>query len=300
MNQSPICLFAYNRPAEFEQTVEALKQNYLASESELFVFLDGPKDEFNVVNTRAVEEIANSICGFKSVVVYKSETNKGLANSIIEGITKIFELHETVIVLEDDLITSPNFLDFLNQGLVHFKDNEKIFSISGWSLDLPALKHSNHDYYCHYRLSSWGWGIWKDRWKKIQWEKSYFETFKKDSSLRRNFGKISADMPQMLLDYLNSTNNSWAIRACYRQFELGMYTIAPTRTKVNNIGFGSKATHTKNKNRFDQKLDSTLQRTFEFRPFLAASPKTIDQFRFKYSLAARLIAKIRDTFSIKS
>jgi hypothetical protein len=292
-NLAPICLFAFNRPQELAKTIESLKKNYLAQQSQLFVFIDGPRTALDLPKVQEVHAIVEGITGFKSIYIHSAEGNQGLASSIISGVTKVLETNDTVIVLEDDLVTSPNFLDFVNQGLQFYKGNNRVFSISGWSLNLSALKNWEEDFYAHLRMSSWGWGIWKDRWEKIKWDKSYHAKFQQDKSVQRKFGQISSDMPQMLLNYLKGKNSSWAIRACYAQFELDLYSIAHSKTKVNNIGFGGNATHTKTRNRFDQKIDDSQRRVFTFHDHLRISESISKQYRLKYSVFVRAYSKIK-------
>jgi hypothetical protein len=290
---APICLFAFNRPQELAKTIEALQKNYLAQQSQLFVFVDGPRTALDLPMVQEVHSIVKGITGFKSISIHSAEVNKGLASSVISGVNSVLEMNDSVIVLEDDLVTSPNFLDFINQGLQFYKNNSRVFSISGWSLNLSALKNWEEDFYAHRRMSSWGWGMWKDRWERINWDKSYYAKFQHNKSVQRNFGQISSDMPQMLLNYLNGKNSSWAIRACFAQFELDMYTMAPSKTKVNNIGFGGNATHTKTRNRFDQKIDVSQRRVFTFHNHLRVSESIARQYRLKYSIFVRAYSKIK-------
>jgi GR25 family glycosyltransferase involved in LPS biosynthesis len=294
---APICLFAFNRPKELAKTIEALQKNYFAQQSQLFVFIDGPRTTLDLPMVQEVQSIVKGITGFKSIYIHSSEVNKGLASSIISGVNSVLENNDSVIVLEDDLVTSPNFLDFINQGLKFYKSDSRVFSVSGWSLNLAALKNWEEEFYAHRRMSSWGWGMWKDRWEKINWDKSYYAKFQQDKSVQRKFGEISPDMPQMLLNYLKGKNSSWAIRACYAQFELDMYTIAPSKTKVNNIGFGGNATHTKTRNRFDQPIDISDLRKFDFRADFPVSNRIIRQYRNKYSVISRVLSKVMNLVS---
>ena len=117
MTLAPIVIFVYNRPNHTRQTVEALRKNELANESELFIYADAPKNENAVVKVNEVREYIKSVDGFKKVTIIHREKNWGLANSIIDGVTKIVNEYGKIIVLEDDLITSPNFLSFTNQAL---------------------------------------------------------------------------------------------------------------------------------------------------------------------------------------
>ncbi|MFM2369706.1 MAG: hypothetical protein RL619_2016 [Bacteroidota bacterium] len=289
---APICLFTYNRLAETKKSIEALQQNYLANQSDLYIFSDGPKSQDGTLKVEQVRAYLKTVDGFKSVTIFESNINKGLANSIIDGVTTILESNESVIVLEDDLISSPNFLDFMNQSLNYYKDHNKIFSITGWSMDLKSLNDIQSEFYLCYRMASWSWGIWKDRWEKIQWDKEYFKSFKISFKKQYLFRKGGSDLPGMLKDYLKGKNNSWAIRACYHQFENDLLTLAPKRSKINNIGFGENATHTKLVNRFDQQLDNSLLRSFNFNNDINVNAEIVSEFKNKFSLFNRIKSKL--------
>ena len=119
--------------------------------------------------------------------IYESPYNKGLACSIIDGVTKIVNDYEKIIVLEDDLITTPNFLNFMNQALHFYITDATIFSISGYTLNLPSLPSYSKDFYLGYRGSSWGWGTWKDRWDEVDWEIKDYDKFKIDPLAQLRF-----------------------------------------------------------------------------------------------------------------
>ncbi len=129
MSLSPIVLFVYNRPWHTQKTIEALQKNELASESELFIYSDAAKNETAI---HAVEKVRNYIkktTGFKKITIIERDKNWGLANSIIDGVTTIVNQYEKIIVLEDDLLTSPYFLRFMNEALTFFKENSKLKNI---------------------------------------------------------------------------------------------------------------------------------------------------------------------------
>ncbi len=167
MNCSPICLFTYNRLSETKETVEALKDNLLASESDLLVFSDGWKNELAKNDVLSVRKFISSINGFKSVKVIESGVNKGLARSIIEGVTQLINEYGSVIVMEDDLITSPNFLSYMNQSLNFYRNNSKVWSVSGFSFPINYPENYGFDNSFGVRASSWGWATWKDRWERL-------------------------------------------------------------------------------------------------------------------------------------
>jgi GT2 family glycosyltransferase len=96
---APICLFTYNRLAETELTVMALKNNYLAEYSDLIIFSDSAKSEEQVQSVLEIRRFIKEITGFKTVQIIESKVNKGLANSIISGVNQIFKEYEKVIVI---------------------------------------------------------------------------------------------------------------------------------------------------------------------------------------------------------
>jgi len=232
MNFSPIILFVYNRPWHTEQTVEALKKNELASESDLFIFSDGPKVG-NDENVRKVREYIKKVDGFKSVTVVENEKNLGLVESIIQGVSETIDKYGKVIVLEDDLITSKFFLKFMNEALNIYAKKENIYSVSGYMFPIKTEKTES---FLMPFISTWGWGTWKEQWKyfKKDLNPSEIEEQFKSDSIKKRFNLSDYDYFWMLK---NKLNTSWGIRWYYSVFIRGGLNVFPTKTLVTNIGF---------------------------------------------------------------
>lgn len=295
---APIVLFTYNRLNETIRTVQALQKNFLAPESELFVFSDGAKDNNGRKKVQEVRDYLHTIKGFENINIKESIENKGLANSIIEGVTEVIDKYEKVIVLEDDLITSPNFLDFMNQALEFYNKSPQIISISGYTMNLPSLNNYDNDYYVGFRACSWGWGTWKNKWQNIDWDVSDYEEFKSDYKQQYRFFKVGSDMPGMLKNQIQGKIDSWAIRWCYHQFKLKQITIYAAKSKVHSIGFSSEATHTHGANKFNTPLDKSIKTKFEFHEVLKENKKIIKEFKAKFSISQRAIDKLRKILKI--
>jgi len=293
---APICLFTYSRLKETRKTIQALQENYLSSKSDLIIFSDGSLNSNDKTQVLKVRNYIHTIGGFNSVEVIESDHNKGLADSIISGVSKIISKYGKVIVLEDDLVTSANFLDFMNQALDYYQDSDQIFSISGYTMDLPSLEDYPKDYYLGYRASSWGWGTWKEEWEGVDWEVTDYTSFKLDIPRQMQFMRGGSDMPQMLWKQMNGKIDSWAIRWCYDQFKRNMFTVFPSTSKVLSIGFGEDATNTKNSNRFDTPLDSGEQRKFKFESAPKIDKVLVEEFRDKFSIKNRLSKKMKSLF----
>ncbi len=293
MNElAPIVLFVYNRPLETKRAILSLSSNYLAKESELFVFSDAAKNPKARERVDEVREYLKTVDGFRKVHITESEKNKGLAKSVISGVSKVLENYEKVIVLEDDLVTSKNFLDFMNQALNFYSDNKNVISISGYTLDLPSLKETDKDYYVCLRASSWGWGMWSDKWNAIDWTLSDYRQFSGNLKERKEFAAISSDLPRMLRNQKNGKIDSWAIRLTFHQFRNRMISIFPTSSKLVSIGMSKDATHTVGVTKFDTKLDTSNRREFSFDDSPERNDKLLKDFKRFFSVRQRMWDKI--------
>ena len=284
---APICLFTYNRLNETIKTIEALQNNFLALDSDLYIYSDGGKTEKDKEKVQNVRNYLHSISGFKSVVILESPMNRGLANSVISGVSEMLKLNETLIVLEDDLVTSPNFLDFLNNALTFYEQDNAIFSISGYTLNLRSLP-GEKDYYFGYRASSWGWGIWRDRWMLIDWDIKEYDDFVQNKNFVKEFKRGGSDLPRMLKNQNNGLIDSWAIRFCFHQFSYNLMTVFPTKSKLISIGFTNEATNTIGSKRFQTPIDKEIKRNFIFERFKNIDRIIADEFAAKFSLKSRI------------
>ncbi len=163
---APIVLFVYNRPHHTAETIAALQANDLSLHSDLIVFSDGPKKPEHAKNVQAVRNLLDNITGFKSVEIRASEQNNGLAKAITEGVTEIINQYGKVVVLEDDIVVAPAFLNYMNDALDYYQDNHKVWHVSGWNY--PIELETEKDVYFYRLMQCWGWATWADRW-------AYFE-----------------------------------------------------------------------------------------------------------------------------
>ncbi|HLU85044.1 MAG TPA: hypothetical protein VKZ45_06200 [Vicingaceae bacterium] len=291
MTLAPIILFTYKRLDTLQLTVDALKKNYLAKDSDLIIFSDAAKTSKDQVAVNNVRTYLKSINGFKSITINEAKNNKGLANSIIDGVSLVLQQHESVIVLEDDLVSSPNFLNYMNEALSFYKNNTKIFSIAGFSI--PIITHQEFDVYFTNRANSTGWATWRNRWEQIDWEVSDYDTFKNSSQQKKAFNKMGSDMASMLHKQMTGKLDSWAIRWCYHQFKNNLFSVHPIVSKIDNVGFTPDASNTTEKfNRFKTNLDQGNQTTFKFTNEVQLDSRLIKQFVKPFTITSRIKYKI--------
>jgi hypothetical protein len=288
---APICLFTYNRLVETKQTIEALKLNFMASSSDLFIFSDGPKIANSKPKVEEVRQYLRSIDGFRSIEIFESNINKGLANSIIEGVTMIVKKYGKVIVLEDDLVSSPNFLSFMNQSLDFYYNDKRIQSINGYSLLLPSL---NKDVYFQIRPFPWGWATWSDRWEKEIFDKQKLKFLvKSDRLILKEFKKVCGDdISEMLLDSLENRNDSWYVRWTFDHFRRKNYSVFPNESYIQNIGHNLHSTHCKGINTYVSKfVDGKINH--QLLKFYVPDKNTVNEFLKYFSLSYKLKFRIK-------
>jgi hypothetical protein len=261
MNLAPIIMFCYNRPEHTKRAIEELRKNELANESVLHIFLDGPKNNKDEEKIEQIEQIITKISGFKEYHIYKSNHNKGLANSVINGVTKIINKYGKAIVLEDDIITSKKFIRFMNEALDFYSDNKKIYSISGYALPIEIPQNYKKSIYLSNRAFSWGWATWNDRWNSIDWDSQNYHIFENRMVIDK-FKRGGDDLPHMLKMQLNGEIDSWAIRWNYNQSKFSQYTIVPIKSLAQNIGNDGSGIHCGESNKYNVVIDENYEWLF--------------------------------------
>jgi hypothetical protein len=290
---APVILFTYNRPKHTINVLEALNKNNLAKDTILYIFQDGPKkgEDFDKINETI--DIIKSKNWCKEYILEINKNNKGLANSIIEGVTKVIEKHNKVIVLEDDLITSPFFLDYMNDALNFYENNEKVGSISGFNYpekNFKIEKSYNKNYFFSLRPHSWGWGTWKNKWIKSDWAINDFENF--DIEKIEDFNKGGSDLYNMLKNQKEGKIDSWAIRWAFTCFNNNWMTVYPVKSLVYNIGFDGSGTH--NSPNFMKSQEFVSKKIFyNFESEVKLNEKIVEDFKNIFEYQPRLIDKVK-------
>lgn len=288
---APVILFTYNRLSETKRTVEALSKNFLSSQTDLIIYSDGAKDEGSNHKIKQVREYLKSIKGFKSVEIIESTYNKGLADSIIYGVTEVLKSNDSVIVLEDDLVTTSNFLSFMNYSLNKFKTDLSIYAVNGYSPKLDVGE--NYTHYFHPRAFPWGWGTWKENWENINFDKKSIKNYLKNNSSKLiEFKKsIGEDSGKMLISSLKNKNNSWYIRWVFDNFLNQRVSFFPVTSKVQNIGFTLDATHCDGISVYESITDKELSTNFDFNNeyiLKYRDKRFLKYFSIKYKILFRL------------
>lgn len=249
---APVVLLVYNRPEHTRKTLQALSNNHLAAASKLYIYADGPKHNATEDDLNAIKQTRKVLkeqkwCG--DVVIVESEVNKGLAKSIVDGVTEIVEKFGTVIVLEDDIVTSSGFLQYMNDALNHYSKNEKVMHVSGYMY--PHDENLQDTFFYNVTLC-WGWATWKSSWTKYNNDATYLWKEISDRNLFYKLNKfggnyLSAQLGQNITGQLDT----WFIKWHASVLLNNGFTLFPKRSFVDNIGFDSSGVHNGSTNQFN-------------------------------------------------
>ena len=252
---APIALFVYNRLDHTRRTVDSLKKNTLAGVSELVIFSDAPKTEVHSEKVREVRQYIRQIEGFKSVSIIERDSNFGLARSIIDGVTRVVKKYGRIIVLEDDMVTSPYFLTYMNEALEKYADDERVVSIHGYVY--PVGQPLPEAFFLP-GADCWGWATWSRGWACFNSDGQFLLEELKRRKLISAFDYNEAyPFSKMLEGQIKGTNDSWAVRWSASAFLAGKLTLYPGRSLVHNIGNDNSGTHCGESADFNVNLSST-------------------------------------------
>jgi hypothetical protein len=237
---APVALFVHARVDHTIKVINALKSNELANSTELYIFSDGARtDEDEKIKVTSIRTLISNIEGFKKVEVVERQKNYGLKKNIVDGISYVLAKHENVIVLEDDIVTKPTFLIYMNTYLNKYKQCDDIWHISAWNIGVDG----DYDCFKSHFMSCWGWATWSDRWQKLELDPLVI--IKQMTINDRYKFNLNGSFPffSHIVANLIKKRNTWAIFWAATIFINGGKTITPTISEVRNIGMDGSGTY---------------------------------------------------------
>lgn len=256
---SPVVLFTFSRLEHTKKTIEALRDNTLSSKTELFIFCDKPKIDALpsvFIDNKNVVDYLLTVSGFKKVTVIIRDRNYGLAENIRNGVGDILKEFGKVIVLEDDIVTSPYFLTFMNQALDKYEQHKKVWHISGWNYPIEDNELKD-DVFFWRAMNCWGWATWADRWNK--YEKDSNKLIDSWDSKKIKKFNIDGTFDFWSQVEMNKTGkiNTWAIFWYATIFNHNGLCLNPKHTYVQNIGNDGSGEHCSSTNIYDSNFQTS-------------------------------------------
>jgi GT2 family glycosyltransferase len=254
---APIVLFVYNRPEHARRALASLAANRLAADSDLIVYADGARKPEHVPAVQQVKHVIHEAFGFRSIRLIEREKNLGLANSVMTGVSELCASHGRAIVIEDDLVVSPTFLEFLNAGLDRFQHDPDVLQISGYSY--PAHDQSTAETFFLPMISCWGWATWSRAWAKFDPTMSALNKLDADPAARRRFNIDDAyDYYGMACQQRQGKIDSWGVRWQLSLFANDGIVLYPRDSLVFNAGADSSGTHGAGQGTFQRELGAQI------------------------------------------
>jgi GR25 family glycosyltransferase involved in LPS biosynthesis len=304
MKLAPIVIFGYNRPSHLRRCLESLQQNALAKDSQLTIYLDGPKPGAsaetleNIAHTAAVARAAQW-CG--EVTVVQRPHNLGLAVSIEQGVTAACHAHGRVIVLEDDLVLAPHFLQFMNDALALYADEPQVMHISGY---IFPHKEKLPDTFFFNSATCWGWATWQRAWQHYNPDAQQLKDELHRSGLWSYFDlEDSTVYAPQLEGNISGKLHTWAVKWHASIILKRGLCLHPNASQTANTGLDSTGAHCQ---AFDAFRHARLNATpVDVRPLPliehAQARAMVKQFyknSWKPVLSARIKSKIRQVLGM--
>lgn len=286
---APVVLFVYSRLEHTKRTIEALKRNKLAADTELYVFCDAPNPkatEAQLAEIYATHAYLKSVKdGFKKINLEISEVHRGAGKAIIRGISVVLAKHGRCIILENDMEVEPLFLEYMNKGLEAYRNDKKIFGISSTSYKIPLPIWYRKDVFLLTRPESWGWGTWVDRWQDVDFEVKDFEELRRDKALQEAFNIGGNDLYIMLEDQMEGRSDTWDLQWAWHMYKKGGYFVYSRWCFQHNSGFDGSGAHCGTNNQIqDQFAPLYPKQSLEIEfPALQPNDIIIDRFKHYYN-----------------
>jgi len=263
MNLAPVVLFVYNRPDHTRSVLEALQQNELAGQTELYIYADGPKDPSNhklLAEVYAVRQVLREKKWTHSVHITELSQNLGLANNIMQGVSTVLAKHDRIIVLEDDICVTKGFLKFMNDALTLYERDESIMHISGYIYPYDKKIKITEDTLFLKINTCWGWATWRRAWEHFNPDTDFHLNLWKTKEQRKKFDiEGHACYYQQLEQNKQGIINSWAVKWYSSWLHAGGYSLLPKKSLVRNIGNDGTGIHSLKTDMFDMDLAASVE-----------------------------------------
>jgi hypothetical protein len=290
-----IAVFCYKRAAKLKASMEALLKNPECASMDVIFFCDGPKGEHDKKGVEDTRAYINSLTGFRNVYKHFREKNISTGPNFQKGLTHLYQNFEQFIVIEDDLVVSPNYITYMLQALEHYRKSSNVFCVTGFCFPLKK-KDYVFDTTIHNRFCSYGWASWAERVNKVTWDPNELYRMTKTSpDFKSRLNSEGWDLYRMLMKQLDGTISTWDIQMQVHVSENRMKVVYPVVSKATNIGFDQESTNTFGVDYLKTPLDDGSQRVFNFCPVDQVDLSLRKQLKKPYGLKALATRKMINT-----
>ena len=290
-----IGVFCYKRAGKLKTSMEALLQNPECSQMDVVFFCDGHKGEKDYQAVMETRAYIDSLTGFRKKYRHYRERNISTGPNFKQGITWLFENYDQFIVVEDDLVVTPNYISYLLQSLDFYRQEKSVFCITGFCFPIE-VKNYSYDTIIHRRFCSYGWGSWSDRVVNVKWDKDQLGDMMKNSpGFQERLNEQGLDLYRMVKKQISGAISTWDIQMQVHVSENKLKVVYPIISKGYNIGFDNESTNTFGIDYLKTTLDDGTKRLFNFCPADFIAPSLQSQLKKPYALPSLAYRKIVNT-----
>lgn len=294
-DKTVIAVFCYKRAAKLKTAMEALLKNPECRELDIIFFCDGARNEKDLPGVMATRDYINSLTGFKNVLKQFREKNLSTGPNFQQGLTYLCKHYEQFIVIEDDLVVTPNYLRYMLDALDFYRDEKSVFTISGFAFPMKKEDYP-FDTFIHERFCCYGWASWSNRVQHVIWDHNQLATIMKTSpQFKARLDKEGMDLYRILKKQLNGDISTWDIQMQVHVAENRLKVVYPVLSKAANIGFDNESTNTFGVDYLKTVTDPGEKRGFSFCNVATRNPSLVRQVRKPYSFPALATRKIINT-----
>jgi hypothetical protein len=289
-----IGVFCYKRAGKLKASMEALLQNPECATMDIVFFCDGHKGERDYEGVMETRAYIDSLTGFRNIYKHYRERNISTGPNFKQGITWLCENYDQFIVVEDDLVVTPNYIKYLLDALDFYKHDPSIFCVTGFAFPLQKGAYP-FDTIIHRRFCSYGWGAWSNRVAKVIWDKDELSGLMEGPQFKKRLDREGHDLYRMLKKQISGAISTWDIQMQVHVAQNDLKVVYPVLSKTHNIGFDNESTNTFGVDYLKTVTDPGDQRTFNFCPADREDLPMQKQLRKPYQLPALASRKIINT-----
>ncbi len=295
MEKTIIAIFCYRRASKLKRCVEALLKNPECSSMDLIFFCDGYKGDHDKEGVLQSRTYIDSLSGFRNIYKQYRTINVSTGPNFQEGLLYLCQHYDQFIIIEDDLIVSPNYIRFMLDSLDMYRHQPSIFTVSGYCFPIKPGRYL-YDSFVHSRFCCYGWASWSDRIREVIWDKSVLYHIMHDSPrFKRRLDTEGMDLYRTLNKQIHGRISTWDIQMQVHVSENGLKVIYPVVSKTYNIGFDEESTNTFGVDYLKTKPDSGVKRKFRLCDSHLESAELQRQMKKPYSFQSLAIRKLKNT-----
>lgn len=290
-----IAVFCYKRAAKLKASMEALLRNPECATMDIVFFSDGHKGDHDFEGVMQTRAYIDSLTGFKNIYKHYRERNVSTGPNFKQGITWLCNNYDQFIVVEDDLVVTPNYITYLLQALNFYRNEPSVFCVTGYCFPINK-KDYKYDSIVHKRFCSYGWASWSNRVKHVKWDKEELMQIMEKPGFASQLNKEGHDLSRMVTKQVKGIISTWDIQMQVHVADNNMKVIYPIISKGHNIGFDNESTNTFGVDYLKTPLDDGTKQSFNFCPADVIDARLQQQLRKPYMLPALVSRKLINTF----